>query len=341
MGYLESTTNIRCSRKTVQKIVVTWSGWRDRILNQAEVEGYGDVALFISEDRDDLMRELANADAVMAVVWDAELLSASRRLGWVHAVSGGIESYLFPEFVDSPVPFTCAKPTFGVPGAESALAAMLMVTRRNHFSVGHLKTEHWLRARDDDLFPENLAGKTVGILGMGHMGQALAPRAAALGMRVLSATRTPGDPMDGVQRSYTIEQMDEFLEQLDFIVVAVPLTPQTKAMLGEAVFRAMKQTAWVVDISGRIPIFDYPALVQAIEQGWIAGICTQPSGHDPSLGMPPQGSDFWQRDNVYVSPCRGTSREQVAAGLDLFFDNLHAFEAGAALRGLVDKRAGY
>ena len=71
MGYLESTTNITGSRKTVQKIVVTWSGWRDRILNQADVEGYGDVALFISEDRDDLMRELADADAVMAVVWNA------------------------------------------------------------------------------------------------------------------------------------------------------------------------------------------------------------------------------------------------------------------------------
>jgi len=341
MGDLESTTGKAGNPKPVEKIVVTWGGWRDRILSQAEVEGYGDVAFFISDERDDLIRELADADAVMAAVWDAELLSASRRLGWVHAVSGGIESYLFPEFVDSPVPFTCAKPTFGVPGAESALAAMLMVTRRNYFSVGHLKTEHWLRARDDDLLPENLAGKTVGILGMGHMGQALAPRAAALGMRVLSAPRTPREPMDGVQRSYTIEQMDEFLEQLDFIVVAVPSTPQTRAMLGEAVFRAMKQTAWVIDISGRIPIFDYPALVQAIEQGWIAGICTQPSGHDLSQGMPPQGSDFWHRDNVYVSSCRGTSREQLASGLDLFFDNLRAFEAGGVLRGLVDKRAGY
>jgi phosphoglycerate dehydrogenase-like enzyme len=287
------------------------------------------------------MRELADSDAVMAAVWDAELLSASRCLGWVPAVSGDIESYLFPEFVVSPVPFTCAKPTFGVPGAESALAAMLMVTRRNHLSDGHLKTEHWTRARDDDLLPENLAGKTVGILGMGHIGQALALRAAALGIRVLSATSTPREPMDGVQRSYTIEQMDEFLEQLDFIVVAVPSTPHTSAMMGEAVFRAMKQTEWVIDISERIPIFDYPALVQGIEQSWIAGICTQPSGHDTSLGMPPQGSDFWQRDNVYLSPCRGTSREQLSAGLDLFFDNLRAFESGGALRGLVDKQAGY
>ena len=328
-------------RRTVRKVVVTWDGWRDRILSRAEMEGYDDVSFFISGDREDLMRELADADVVIAAVWDAELLSSSHRLGWVHAVSGGIEGYLFPEFVESAVPFTCAKPTFGVPGAESALAAMLMVTRRNNFATGQPGTEQWLQARDDELSPENLAGKTVGILGMGRMGQALAPRAAALGMRVLSATRTPRAAMDGVQVSYTVEQMDEFLERLDFLVVAVPSTPQTRGMIDESVFGAMKQTAWIVDISGRIPIFDYPALVRAIEHDRIAGICTQPSGHDPDQGMPAQGSPFWRRDNVYVSPCRGTSREQVAAGLDLFFDNLRAFEANEPLDGLVDKRAGY
>jgi phosphoglycerate dehydrogenase-like enzyme len=329
------------SRRTVRKIVVTWDAWRDRILSRADTEGYGDVSFFISGDREELKRELADADVVMAAAWDSELLTACRRLGWVHAVSGGIESYLFPEFVERAVPFTCAKPTFGVPGAESALAAMLMVTRRNHVAGGQPGTEHWLQARDDDLSPENLTGKTLGILGMGRMGQALAPRAAALGMRVLSATRTPRAAADGVQRSYTVERMDEFLEPLDFLVVAVPSTPQTRGMIGESVFGAMKRTAWVVDISGRIPIFDYPALVRAIERGEIAGICTQPSGHDPDQGMPPEGSDFWRRDNVYVSPCRATSREQVAAGLDLFFDNLRAFEANEPLEGLVDKPAGY
>lgn len=327
-------------RKTVGKVVVTWDGWRDRIISRADAEGYGNVSFFISSEREKLMHELADADVVMAAVWDAELFSSGHRLGWVHAVSGGVESYLFPEFVESTVPFTCAKPTFGVPGA-SALAAMLMVTRRNHFAVGGPNPEHWLRARDDELSPENLAGKTVGILGMGRMGQALAPRATALGMRVLSATRTPSAAMDGVQRAYTVEQMDEFLGRLDFLVVAVPSTPQTRAMIGESVFSAMKQTAWVVDISGRISIFDYPALELAIEQGQIAGICTQPSGHDPDQGMPAQESPFWRRDNVYVSTCRGTSREQVAAGLDLFFDNLRAFEANEPLDGLVDKRAGY
>jgi phosphoglycerate dehydrogenase-like enzyme len=95
-------------RETIRKIVVTWDAWRDRILSQAKAEGYGDVSFFISNDRDELIREMADADVVMAAVWDAELLSACHRLGWVHAVSGGIESYLFPEFVESPAPRTWA-----------------------------------------------------------------------------------------------------------------------------------------------------------------------------------------------------------------------------------------
>ena len=329
------------ARNTVNKVVVTWAAWRDRILRKAEAEGYGGVSFFISEDRDALIRELAGADAAMVVAWDSELLSAGRRLGWVHAVSGGIEGYLFPEFVESPVPFTCGKPTFGVPGAESALAAMLMVTRRGYYAMGRAKTDHWLESRDDELFPEDLAGKTVGILGMGRMGQALAPRAAALGMRVLAATRTPHGAMEGVERSYTVERMDEFLRQLDFVVISVPLTPKTRGMIDESVFEAMKRTAWVIDISGRAPIFDFAALVRAVERDRIGGLCTQPSGYHPELGMPPKESDFWRRDNVCVSPCRGTSKEQVAAGLDLFFDNLRRFEAGEPLDGLVDKRAGY
>ena len=326
---------------TINKIVVTWEGWKDRILEKAKSEGYANVSFFISEDREALIPELEDPDVAMVAMWDGELLSACHTLRWVHAVSGGIEGYLFPEFVQSSVPFTCAKPTFGVPGAESALAAMLMVTRRNHYAIGHPKTDHWLQSRDDALFPEDLSGKTVGILGMGRMGQALAPRAAALGMHVLSATRTLRRAMNGVERSYTIAQMDEFLAHLDFVVIAVPSTPQTKGMLNESIFKAMKNTAWVIDISGRTSVFDFPALIQAIEQNWIPGICSQPSGYYPNQGMPPKKSGFWQRDNVYVSPCRGTSREQVAAGPNLFFDNLRKFEAAESLDGLVDKQAGY
>jgi phosphoglycerate dehydrogenase-like enzyme len=326
---------------TVNKIVVTWDGWRDRILKKARSDEYSSKSFFVSEDREDLIRELEDADVAMVAMWDPELLSACHNLRWVHAVSGGIEGYLFPEFVQTSVPFTCGKPTFGVPGAESALAAMLMVTRRNHYAIGHSKTTHWLQSRDDELFPEDLSGKTVGIIGMGQMGQALAPRAAALGMRVFSATRTPRHASEGVERSYTMDQIDEFLEHLDFVVVAVPSTPQTKGMINQSVFKAMKKNAWIIDISGRTSIFDFPMLAQAIDQNWIAGICTQPSGYYPEQGMPPKESSFWRRENVYVSPCRGTSQEQEAAGLNLFFDNLRKFEAGEPLDGLVDKQAGY
>ena len=102
-------------------------------------------------------------------------------------------------------------------------------------------------------------------------------------------------------------------------------------MLGAAVFRAMKQSAWVVDISGRIPILDYPALVQAIAQDWIARICTQPPGHDPSQGGCRHRVRISGSETAYTYRRRGTSLEQMAAGVDLFFSNLRAFESGGAL----------
>ena len=329
------------NQRTVSKVVVNWAHWQDQIPEKAMEAGFGNVSFFVSEDRDQVLAEMADADVALVAGWYAEQLRAGKKLRWVHAVSGGIEGLLFPEFVQSPALFSCGKPTFAIPGAESALAAMLMFTRRNHVAIGQPKTDRLGESRDDELSPVDLAGKTVGILGMGGMGQALAPRAAALGTRVVAATRRRRGSMEGVDRSYTMDRLLEFLETSDFVVVALPVTAETRGMIDDTVFRHMKESAFLIDISGRPTLFDYRALVRAVQERRIAGICTQPAGHHPEIGMPPIDSDFWQMKNVVVTPCRGTSREQVAAGLDLFFDNLRRFEAGQPLLGLVDKQAGY
>ena len=329
------------NQRTVDKVVVNWAHWKDQIPEKARETGLSKVEFFVSENRDEVLAQVADADVALVAGWDVEQFRAGKKLRWVHAVSGGIEGYLFPEFAESPVPFSCGKPTFAVPGAEAALAAMLMFTRRNHVAIGRPKTHRLGESQDDELSPEDLAGKTVGILGMGGMGQALAPRAAALGTRVVAATRRRLGPIDGVDRSYTMDKLPEFLETSDFVVVALPVTAQTRGIIDDKVFRHMKQSAFLIDISGRPTLFDYRALERAVREKRIAGICTQPAGHHPELGMPPIDSDFWQMNNVVVTPCRGTSSEQVAAGLDLFFDNLRRFESGQPLLGLVDKQAGY
>lgn len=329
------------SKNTVRKVVVTWGGWREKILERAEREGLRDIELVICDTRDEVLEQVVDADAAIIVLWDPEIHRAAKNVRWLHALGGGVTGYLFPEMVDSPVTFTCGKTCFAIPGAEFALWAMLMFSRRSHLTVESPQDPLWQESQDHLLLPEDLSGKTLGIIGLGNMGRALAQRANALGMRVVGARRQSTAVPDGVERVFPPARLGEMLDVSDYVVVAVPQTDDTNGMIDERVLGQMRKTAFLIDVSGRATIYDYPALVQAIEEEWIAGVCLQPSGYQPDLDMPPLESAFWARKNVVVSPCRGTSREQEELCLSLFFENLRRFQAGQALEGLVDKEAGY
>ena len=325
------------TQDAVRKVVVTWGSWKDRIPAKALAEGFGDVEFVISDDRAELLEAARDADAAFIAGWDAEMHRAAGKLRWIHAVGGGVS--LFEELVDSDIPLSCGKPAFAIPGAEYALAAMLMFSRRSHVAVGAPPMSTWDGSQDEQLLPVDLAGKTVGVIGMGGMGQALAPRANGLGMRVFGTARRSRTPPEGVERMFDGDRLMEMLGISDFVVVAVPINDETRGMIDEQVLKGMKETAYLIDCSGRTALFDYPALERAVSQEWIAGVCLQPSGG--GTDVPPAGSTFWKRENVVVTPCRGTSAEQEEECLALFFENLRLFEAGRPLKGLVDKKSGY
>ena len=301
----------------------------------------GSIELIVCSDEKEGLKAIGDVDVAVVPPLDKELLAAGKRLKWVHTRGGGVEGFLFPELLDHPVLFSCSKPTFGNPGAEFALAAMLMISRRNHLAFGQPKEKYVTSGIDHIASPEDLEGKTLGILGLGYMGRTLAPRARALGMHVVAATRRQRSSADGVDRLYTLENLGEFLGQADYVAVCLPMTDLTRDIVDGPFLDAMKRSAFLIDLSARIRMFDWPALVRAIESGNVGGICTQPSGLDETIGMPPLNSDFWQRDNVIVSPCRGTSAEQELAGMQLFLDNLRRIQEGEPLEGLVDKESGY
>jgi phosphoglycerate dehydrogenase-like enzyme len=329
------------SSTAIRKVVVTWGSWRDRILDRARLEGLADTEVVVCDTSDETLAHLPDADAAFLGEWTAEMLAVAGGLKWVHALGGGVTGYLFPEMVASPLPFTCGKTCFAIPGAEFGLGAMFMFSRRSHLRVESPLNPLWQTAQDDDLMPQDISGKTVGIIGLGGMGSALAMRANALGMRVVGTRRSVKTIPQGVERLFPQDRVGDMLGISDYVVVAVPQTSYTDGMVGETVLRSMKDTAFLIDVSGRASIFDIPALVRAIEERWISGVCLQPSGHHPDMGMPPLESTFWKRPNVVVTPCRGTSVEQSELCLGLFFENLRRFEAGQPLEGLVDKEAGY
>ena len=328
------------SEKPVRKAVVTWGSWRERILQRAAQEGLG-VEIVVCDSREEMLEHIRDADAVLLGEWDAELHGEARQLKWLHALGGGVTGYLFPELVRSTVPFTCGKPCFAIPGAEFGLAAMLTFSRRNHLAVDSANDPLWQRSQDDELEPQDISGKTLGIVGLGGMGQALALRASALGMRVVGTRRRITPAPKGVERLFDVGQTEELLGISDYVVIAVPHTADTEGMVNEDFLKQMKPLAFLIDVSGRSVIFDFPALVRAIEGERIAGVCLQPSGYHSDMGMPARDSAFWRRKNVVVTPCRGTSVEQAELCLSLFFENLRRFQDGQPLEGLVDKQAGY
>ena len=323
----------------ISKVVVTWSGYRDRILERSRREGYEDLEFIISDDKDEILSELPDAHVAFIAAWDADMLQAARELRWIHAIGGGVTGYLFPEMVESDIPFTCGKPAFSIPGAEFALGAMLMFSRRNHITVGTPKLTQRSPSQEVTLRPVDLAGKTLGLLGMGGIGQALAPRAKAMGMRVVGTSRRSREASDGVDRMYGADEAVDMVAEAEFVAVAVPETVETEGIVSEGLLSGMKRGVFILDCSGRPSLYDYGALERALATGQLGGVCFQPAGESP--GMPPDDSDFWKRDNVVVTPCRGTSTEQEDLCVGLFFENLRRFESGKPLLGLVDKTAGY
>ena len=324
----------------VRKILVI-STLREGLTEIAQRHGFGHVKFVFANTEEESAREIQDADVVILGNWNTKIFQAAKSLKWVHADSGGINHALFPDFVNSSVPLTCLKPAFSIPGAESAIASMLMFSRRMHHMANRKHGPDMFKSMDHMLKPDEIAGKTVCMVGLGYMGRTIAARAKNMGMRVLATARTEQAAPEGVDKMVPLKNLPELLQESDYVMVSVPITDDTTGLVDKNFLGNMKTTAFLIDISGRLPIFDWKALINAIEGGGIAGVCLQPSGHDSSIGMPAPDSDFWKLDNVVITPCRITSNEIIPRHWEIFFKNLKSLQDGKPLEGLVNKKAGY
>lgn len=307
------------------KVILTWRPERgmERI-----VEATQGLVLLVPEDREATLRHLVDADVAFAAGFDSEMLNAAPKLRWIHAVGGGVESLLFPELVSSSVILTCSSPCFDVPGAEYALATMLAFSRRLDYDMRQ-RPKRAYTWRD----PFDLKGKTVGIIGLGHIGAEVAKRARAFGMRVVGITRTPRPLPDYVDELLAVDQLPQLMSASDFVVVAVPNSRQTRGIVGERMLRSMKQTAYLIDVSGRPALYDMEELTRALQERWIAGAALQI--------VPEDDSPLWDLDNLIISYHRACSVEQYDACIALFCENLLRFRTDQPLLGMVDKVVGY
>jgi len=281
------------------------------------------------------------ADADVLLSWSAsgkllrEVFAMCPKLRWVHSRSAGLDTVLFPELIESPVPLTNGRGVFSQSLGEFALGAILYFAKDFRRMIANQQAARW-----EQFDITEISGQTVGIVGYGDIGRAVATRVRAMGMRILAVKRH-GPPLYNVDplinQIYLPADRKEMLSQCDYVVCAAPLTPETRGMIGEPEFAAMKPNAVVVNI-GRGPVIDEAAMVHALTEKRIKGAALDVFDTEPL----PAGHPFYHLDNVLLSPhCADHTPDWTEQAMRFFLAQFERFQEGRPLENIVNKKQGY
>ena len=264
-----------------------------------------------------------------------ELLERAPLLHWVQTQGAGVDGLLFPDFVASDVVLTSEKGHVGTHLAEHAFALLLAITRGVAQAVRSPgRWDHRLALRAASW---ELTDKTMGIVGLGGTGRAVAERARAFGCRVLAVDPEPVPLLPGVEAVWPMARFHDLLEQSDVVVICAPLTPQTRGLFERRAFARMRPQAILINVT-RGAIVDGEALLEALRSGQIGGAGLDVTNPEP---LPPE-HPLWQLPNVVITPhAAGGSPLRQDRVVDLFCANLRRWLTGQPLEGVIDKTKGY
>lgn len=301
------------------------------------VDALGEEASLVFADSSSAMRrELGQAEVAYVADFQSTLLEetweAARRLDWVHVGAAGVDAVLFPALRDSDTTLTNARGVFDDAIAEYVLGLLLAFAKD---LPGTLRRQH--QAEWDHRESERLAGRHLVVVGAGPIGRAIAGLTTAVGMTVEGVARTARDDDPDFGEIVATTDLDQALGRADYVVLAVPLTPQTRGMIGRDELAAMPPGARLINIA-RGEVVDQAALLAALEAGELAGAGLDVFEQEP---LPPD-SPLWHRPDVIVSPhMSGDFLGWRRALTEVFVDNFHRWRDERPLINVVDKRRGY
>ncbi|NDU73717.1 D-2-hydroxyacid dehydrogenase [Actinomadura sp. DSM 109109] len=283
-----------------------------------------------------LAAALPEADVLF--MWDflsdavAAAWPASGGPAWVHTASAGVDRLMFPELVSGDTVITNSRGVFDEPIAEYVLGLVLAFAKDLHTTV-RLQGERRWRHRET----ERITGARALVVGTGPIGRAIGRRLSAAGLVVSGAGRTARAADPDLGTVHPMERLGEALAGADYVVLAAPLTPQTRGMVDAAALGRMRPSARLVNV-GRGGLVVEADLVEALRAGRIAGAALDVFEDEPL----PASSPLWDMPGVIVSPHMSGDvvgwRDELVR---LFADNLGRYVSGRPLRNVVDKRLGY
>jgi phosphoglycerate dehydrogenase-like enzyme len=271
------------------------------------------------EATDDAVR-----DAEIVVGWrdglENVVLSESSRTRWMQSWSAGMDHLEIDRYLERGIALTSANGVHAYPISETIFAMLLAFTRKLDAFIRNQAQRKW----DHAGLKAEIHGKTLGIVGVGAIGEETARIAKlAFGMRTLGVRRS-GAPSANIDEMYKTDRLLDMLPQCDYVVAIAPATPETTHLFDARAFEAMKPSAYFVNV-GRGSVVDTEALLEALESGRIAGAGLDVFEEEPL----PKEHPLWAMDNVIVTPHTAGSTERYAErAVDIFLRNLAAYVDG-------------
>ncbi|MDY7039286.1 MAG: D-2-hydroxyacid dehydrogenase [Chloroflexota bacterium] len=345
------TTNILSTRQFDDEILAQWRAISPALsIRQQTCRDAAEISAALTDD----------VEVLYTYQVPTDLLVRAPRLRWIQLHSAGADHLLGNPAMESDVLVTTTSGLHAVRIAEYVFASIFAFAYRVPRMLHYQRRREWPGGRWDLFAGMELRGQTIGLVGYGSIGREVGRIAHALGMRVLASKRSPrlaaaeagyripgtGDPQGVLlSRLYSPDELPEMMAECDFVVVTAPLTPQTQGLISEAVLRAMKPSAYLVNV-GRGPVVDERALIRALREGWIAGVGLDVFEEEPL----PAGSPLWElartsaegEGNVIISPhVAGFTLNYDERAVEIFSENLRRYLAAEPLLNLVDKERGY
>jgi len=313
--------------------VLIWTDSTAAYLDAIKAAGLADrvVVETLPRKEEPSRDQTARTEALMAYTVPPGLLPAMPKLRWAQVMTAGVEEWLALPDLPANLTLTCARGTHEESMPENIIGALFYVAKPYAAAVDNQKQGKWVRT-----VAQPLTGKTLGILGLGVIGQRVANIAAVLGMRVIGTKRRPGT-MANVASVLPPERTAEVLAQSDFVLLLLPATPETDNFINAERLAMMKPGAWLLNF-GRGHVVKDDDLVAAVVAKKFAGAVLDVYRQEPL----PAGHPFWTTPGIIVLPHIGgphPQRDRFVARL--FVENLGRFLDGKPLKEVVDRKAGY
>ncbi|WP_337177104.1 D-2-hydroxyacid dehydrogenase [Paludisphaera sp.] len=294
------------------------------------------VELVVCGSEDEAAAAVVDAQGVYALLTPKVLRAGAKSLRWAQNASAGVEHLMgIPELVDGPIVLTNMARAFAPEIADQALGYLLAFTRDLPHYIATTAEKRWGDRRRGVVFDE-LAGKTMLVVGLGGIGTEIARRAYGFGVRVIATDPKVWERPLFVDELRRPDAFHELLPKADIVASAVPLTRESTGMIGPREFGMMKEGTILVNVS-RGKVVDTDALIAALDSGQVAAAGLDVTDPEPL----PDGHPLWSRNVIITPHTAGQSPGGDRRRHAILRENLRRFAAGEALLNVVDKRVGY